>query len=134
MSETEMKRHMSVLHHDKKGKGSGPVQKEHQCNFIIKSGGNSRRCGLAFPSKNKLAAHKQQTSHLQRKRKIGNSSKAGASEPKQLRLEETLMILENASVPERNPADHDQQEEEACNLCHQEDVDENKEDIDVDDW
>ncbi|CAB3984124.1 Hypothetical predicted protein [Paramuricea clavata] len=86
-----------------------------------------------FPVKKKLAAHKQQTNQLQRKRKIGNASKARASEPKQRRLDETL-ILENASVPERNPADHDQQEEEACNLCHQEDVDENEEDIDVDDW
>ncbi len=82
------------------GKGAAPVLKEHHCHFIIKLGGNARRCGLTFSSKNKLAAHKQQANHMQRKRKSGDSSKGVTSAPKQLRLEDTL-ILANVSV--QNP-------------------------------
>lgn len=86
------------------------MQKEHRCNFIVKSGCNAKRCGLVFESKKKLASHKQQANHLQRKRKIGPSLKAAASEPKQLRLEETTLALANL-------ADNEQQDDETCNLC-----------------
>lgn len=87
----------------------------HTCNFICRSDGESKRCGLVFPSKNKLNAHKAQANHLQRKRKSGSSSKVAASEPKQLRLDD---ILTAHAQKEDQAADSDTEEdEEICNLC-----------------
>ena len=94
---------------------SNPIWKTHTCNFLCKSDGESKRCGLVFPSRNKLNAHKVQADHLQRKRKSGSSSKVATSEPKQLRLDDMLQAHAEA---EDQAADSDTEKDEGtCNLC-----------------
>lgn len=91
---------------------SDPIwKKTHRCNFIDKSNGESKRCGLVFPSKNKLVSHKAQANHLQRKRKLHDVSKVAASEPKQLRLEDVFSHQNEASD------DDNEEEQDVCNLC-----------------
>ena len=88
----------------------------HTCYFICKSGKENRRCGLVFPSKNKLNAHKTQANHLQRKRKSRSSSKVAPTEPKQLRLDDILSVAHNGKEAEADTNEEDQ-EEDICHLC-----------------
>ena len=77
------------------------------------SEGESKRCGLVFPSKNKVNAHRAQSKHLQRKRKSGSSSKIAASEPKQLRLDEQLRLAQKEDQAADSGTEEDK---EICNL------------------
>ena len=107
MSDTEKRKHMSVLHSDK-GKDGGKVcEKEYKCLFIEKAKeGGSIKCNLTFKSANQLKEHKEQAKHVIKQ----NKRKAASKQPlkmKQLRLESC------SSTENRN----DDLCNETCQVC-----------------
>ena len=96
---------------------SNPIWKNHTCDFLCKSGKESKRCGLVFPSKNKLNVHKREANHLQRKRKYCTSTKVAASEPKQLKLDDIVQPSVQRQEEDEAADNVEEVDEEICYLC-----------------
>ena len=85
--------------------------------FLCKSGKELKRCGLVFPSNNKLNAHKREANHLQQKQKYCISTKVAASEPKQLRLDDIVQPSVQRHEEDGAADNVEEVDEEICCLC-----------------
>ena len=97
------------------GDGNDVWKKKHVRNFIIKIASNEKsRCGLNFTLEKKLKEHKRQQNHLKRKRKPLPG--AEVHQPKQLRLEE-VMVLNEERQQDTSLNENESEDNSVCKLC-----------------
>lgn len=73
------------------------------CFLIVRDGQGKKRCGLQFPSENKLKEHKKLVGHLLRKRKAKDSNIA--TPMKQIRIEDVGAFQISRANTENNDDD-----------------------------